>query len=456
MKRVTSLTLAAAGANQKMERGELLLRKGKKMPGIRCKVTVPVKNAGGGAAAMTDAERQELLDELTVNLNYGRAGDFKVYQAQTLKSIQRVARECYGSEFEGYGDSSTGLAKSIGAGATASLVFWAIIPTGRFWKLGPQHQDRRACGRSQAKTIELEFIRSSATGAFSGSFSIDGQVTVDIYPHEVSAKGDRYSVLPEFLYIEENKLTAVLPAGLPLYIGDRNAAHASAAFTNLTVKVDEEVIHDQVSAADLLIPNLDVPNTPSESQVTDRETFIYAPEPGVEMWSLPTGTPTVTQNTRDVTTMKLAYLYVPVYPTDKLQQEFEHIAANVRPKALRAASLHVIDGEEVPDRLKFAEPAMLLDRDDREWEQAGGFTVLEPGKPGQVMMPVSAVQRAKAAVAMHAAAGETKAAQHVMRTFAGAVPGAVPSPRGYGGGGAGKLLSEVATGFLGVPKEACK
>lgn len=430
MRKLATLTLAAAGSNDKLDRGRLTLEKGKKMPGLWLKASIRVKNVSAGALAMTDAQRQALLELLILSMTYGKNGAFQPFQAQPWTRIQREARRCYGTELEGYSDSTDGLATSIAAGATDILVLWMLIPTGRLWFAGHARQDDLAMGRSQAATVELEVRRARQDVIAAGLFQLDGAITIDVIPHEVSAKGDRFCPIPAYIDVDESNKRAVLPDGLPLAIVERSAVHASSALTNLSLKIDGEVIHDQVSPGELITEFNDVPNLPAEASTADRETLLYAIPPGRRFDELPTGSPAIVQNVKDLPTIKLGYLFVPIYPQAQIEDEIDNAATSLRRKPIRAVSLADVDGHPTPHRMRFASGFQLFDQDDREFEQFAGY-VAQPGRKGDFTAPPTVLRRAKAMFDEHKANGEEKSASYVAKQLAVSAPGAVQSGRGF-------------------------
>jgi hypothetical protein len=159
MRKIETLTLSAAGATQQLKKGSIAIPKGKKLMGLRCKVTIPVKNTSGGAAAMSDTERQALLALLACNVKWGRAGKYVPFSNVTWARMQRIARMAYGSELEGYSNSTDGLATSMANNATTNETFYFLIPLGK-WAGWRGQQNRLGMGRTQARSLSSVVART--------------------------------------------------------------------------------------------------------------------------------------------------------------------------------------------------------------------------------------------------------------------------------------------------------
>lgn len=443
MKKQVTLSLASTNANAKLTRGQLDIPKGKQMVGLRLKFTVPVANTSGGTLnpLLTDAQRQTLLGLFTCTLSYGKAGAHKPFSAITLDKVGWEARRAYGSEIEGYADTSTGMAQSAANSTTPNVVFYAVIPTGRMWWL-----NRRGfwgMGRSQTKTVELELKRGS-TNTIASGIAISGTVTVDVSPDLQSCKGDRWCWVPEYVEQDESDKTVRMPDGLPLAIMERTAAHASSTLSNISVYIGDEEVHDQVTPAELLTEVSDSATMPSAALLTDRETLLYTPYPeGFRLEDLPTGAPRIVQNVKDLTTFKAALLYIPVKTQTEVQTEIENIASNLRRKTVHCVSLADVEGgARIPDTLRPFIGFTILDEDDADFERFPGYTCT-PGGKAEIRVPNAVLQRAVALHAQLKAANNGKAAEEVIRQVSNAVPGAVASSAGYAKGNSSDVHARV-------------
>jgi hypothetical protein len=426
MRKHATLTLPADGNQAKLERGKLDIERGKAMRGLRLKLTIPVANTSGGDGALAAADRETLLDDFQFNVSYGSRGQWKPFAAVKGARIHREARAAYGSEIEGYADTTTGLAQTISNGATDTLVCYLPIPLGAWWWL--DQVNHLGMGRSQAATLELEIRRLAS--AIKTGFAISGSVTAEVIPDLVSAKGDRWSFGPEYLERDETDKTARFPDGLPLRLSERTAVHASSSLTNIDVGIDDEVIHSQVSPAELITEYNDSPLLPAIASLADVETLLYSPAHPVRFVDLPSGSVHVTQNVKNLATALYSLLYLPIPTAEEIATEVEYIATVIRKKTIRAVSLPTVEGWRIPTRLRPYVPFVLFDEDDREFEQFPGL-VAEPGRRADITCPSSYLAAAKGAYGAHKAKGENKAASAIIKEVAVAIPGAVQSGRGF-------------------------
>lgn len=425
MKKISSLSLAAVGSNDKLEVGELAIPKGTKCPGIRLKVTCPVANASGGAVTLTDAQKQALLADFDLTLKCAGRTPFKVVAWNVMN---RIMRRLYGSEIEGYSNSTNGLAKAMSDGNTHSLVFYLVVPLGRFWKWG-RKKDLLAYGRSQMECVELEVRRNS--NAILTGVTISGTVSIEVSCDTVAAKGDRWS--PGFEYEESDTANKVayLSPGMPIAIEERTAVLASTSLTNVSLSLDELEVHDQVTPAEIATESNDVPNVPAEAYPSDRVTPLYeVNSTDIDPAECPTGRPAITQNVKDLATIKLSQVFVPIVPKTEIEAFGKKVASELRSKRLKLASVNATEALGLPEHSAFISPVMLLDDQDREWEQYPG-TIVKEGAAAEVVFPSSMIEGAKARHAQLTAAGEKQAADKLVRDLAAAVPGAVQSPRGF-------------------------
>lgn len=445
MRKLTSLALPAApGATVKLDRGRLVIAKGKHVVGLRLKATVALANTSGGAVVLSDAQKQALLALLTFNLSYGRGGNFRPYQGVNGARLHMLQRFCYGSEMEGYNDAATGLSKSLPNGQTTSLVFWPIIPTGKLWML----EDARnafGLGRSQCQTLELEVRLGSSITVLTGVV-LSGAVTFELAPDEAPAKSDRWFPCYEWSEQTEVDKVARLAEGLPLLIAELSAVHASSVITDFSFHIDDEVIHEQVSPQEAITGYNDSATAPAAASVVDRVTQLYAVSNDVRLRDLPTGQPRFTQNKKDLATANIGQLTIPIRSESELFSEFEHAANNLRRKTLKAVSSFQVDGIDVPDRLRFASPATLFDEDDKEFELYPGVEVKLGGK-ARYIVPQSILDRSNTLYAQHKSRGENKAAEDVIRRIAAVSPGAVQSGRGFGEGSRSQTLAATQSYF---------
>lgn len=428
-KKIGSLELAADGSTKFVLQGALRIPKGKECIGIAMKTTFPVANATGGnlASGLSDARKQTMFDNFEFSLSYGRDKDVKPFIAILGSRLHREFRYAFGTELELYSDTTNGLHKAMNNGTTTNADCWLVMPTGYFWQLAKK---RRAMGmgRSQCLTVELEVKRKSSL--IDTNITLSGTVTMQVYPVLRTAKGDRWNHVPHYREYDRTEDEVTLPEGLPLRISERTAAHASSSLTKFSEWIDDEEIHQQISAADAITPFNDQARAPSAASITDRETLLYWLEEDSALEDLPTGKPRIRQDTKDLATIKLGYLYIPIEADRGVAMELEHVVQEHRRKELRAVKSDLLDGAPAPIRMRPFLPAVFVDRDDREFEEFPG-PVASPGKRVEYTIPESVLSRAKAAYADKKAKGENKAADQVVREVVAAVPGAVTSARGH-------------------------
>lgn len=441
-KKIGTLELAATGSTKTLLQGSIKIPKGKEMIALVCKATFPVANATGGALAsgLSDARKQNLFADYLWNLSYGDGKQFKPFIAQDTRRLHREFRYAIGSELELYSDTTSGLAKAMPDAATTNADCWLGIPTGYFWQLGKKRRSM-GVGRTQALTVELDVTRTDST--IDTNITVSGTVTLVFYPLLRSCKGDRWNHIPHYREYDRTEDEVELPEGLPLRISERTAVHASSTLSKVSLWIDGEEVHQQISAADLITPFNDQPRAPSASAITDRETLLYWIEEDASLEDMPTGKPKVRQDTKDLATIKLGYLYIPVKLDQDVAEQLEYVVQEHRRKELRAVKSDVFDGLPVPVRLKPYMPSVFVDRQDREFEEFPG-PVASPGKKAEYTIPESLLQRAKSAYADKKAKGENKAADEVVRQIISAVPGAVRDARGSMNG---NIFSRYASMF---------
>jgi hypothetical protein len=438
VKKGNVLTLTNPGTAQKVKRGTFELPKGKLMPHLLCKLTIPLRNETGGAVTLSEEQRKALLSRFSATMTHGAGGHRKPYNAITLDKLRNLARFALGQDFAGFADTSTGLARELPNGATTSVEVWAAFPTGGLHQLRGR-KVWMGVGRSQASTVEIDLKYDTAT--IIPSVTINGHVVAECVPYTISAKGDRASYFPEYVELVEKDLIARLPEGLPLLLAELSAPHASSQLSNLALHIDGEVVHDNVSAADALVEYEGNPELTGEASITDEVTVLYGVGPGVEWRDLPTGAPRFEQLKKDLGEASLGYYFVPVVPDDKVRADCAEFA-KFRNKMLRCSSVATVEGLDLPDRLRFATPWLNLDGDDEEFERVPGLLAVPGSRVVAESIPPSVLEAARAQLRIFTAGGETKRKERVYRQVAAAMPGSVPAARGYSAGNS-RPLTEV-------------
>jgi len=443
-KKIGSLTLATVGISDKVKQGQLEIAKGKLMKALICKMTIPVQNTTGGNAALSDAQKQALLDLFEMNFMFGQGKEFQPYVSQRLSRIHKEARRAFNSEIEGYTDTTTGLGQTITNGATANCVVYLPIPTGFLWDLPATERHLFGIGRSQAKTVEFELKRLSSTIA--ANWAVNGTVTVELYPHYDSCKGDVWGLVPHYKERDETNDTVVFASedGLPLEVRERTATHAATALTNVSVWVDDEEIHDQVGPAEIIRELNDDCLLAAAGLITDRETILMKPLAGTSLRWLQTGKVKVKQNKKDLATIKLGLLYVPIVGDDVLQKQIQAVAgAKYRAKPIKAASAALFQGLDLPTRTQALPAFVIYDTDDREYQQLPGYTASPNGPAPVLAVPETLVAMAKGKAGRHADAGEKAVADKVAKDLTAMVPGGVANGRG----GMGNVYASIRSFF---------
>lgn len=429
-KKPISLSLPSDGSNDSVPRGDFDIPKGMACKGLRLKVVAPINNTSGGAVTLSDAQKQALLADFMATVTFGPRGTLKPYVAALWTVFNRACRWLYGTEIEGYTDTSTGLQRSLPNSATTNVTFYLIIPLGYFWKL--YRGELLAFGRTQMRTLQLD-VRRTASTILSGVI-VSGTVTIDVMPDLVPCKGDPVS--PGIFYeeVDDARKTVELSEGMPLAVEERTAIHASSTITNFSLKIDDLEVHDQVSPAEAITEQNDIPNYPSEAAPTDRTTHLYTVQKqggSAELKDLPTGKPKITQNVKDLATIKLSQFYIPITSPEDVNSMMEFASGKKgRSKTVRGVSTQLTEGLGLGRHQAFVAPFNLVDQDADEFERFPG-PVAESGKKVDVAIPNTVLDAARARIAKHLANGERKAAENVAAELAATIPGAVQSARGF-------------------------
>lgn len=432
MKKGNVVTLTTPGVFQKVTRKSFELAKGKLMPVLMCKVTVPISNTTAGPVTLSATQKKALLANFVLTMTYGRNGHRKPFNSCPLDVMRLLGRFAIGQDVPGWSDSSTGLERSLPNGATTTVTFWSLIPTGALHQLRNGRRLWCGIGRSQASTIELELKYSSAT--IDTGLAISGNVVGEFVPHAQSIKGDRACYIAEYLEYDEKDRKAKLPEGLPYLVTERSAAHVASALSSFSLWIDGEPMHENVSASEVLV-ELEGVNAEltAEASITDEVTVLYAVAPGQEWKDLPTGAVTVEQLKKDLSTIQLGYYYVPIVDEAAVKADCAAFA-EFRNKPLRSATVAAVEGLNHPSRLAFAEPFLNLDQQDAEFERVPGL-YSQPGTDNVAeSVPPTVMARSQALYNQHLSNGEAKSAGAVLQKLTTAVPGGVQSARGVGEG----------------------
>lgn len=442
MKKLSTLTLTGQGTQALLEKGKLVIEKGRVMQGIRALMTVNITNSSGSSRALTDTERQAFLDGYSIKLSYGRNGRRKPYNMVTLTRVQRIARFLYGSEWEGYANSVYGLARTLTTGQTTQVQCYVTIPTGRMWQLGA-YRRLFGVGRTQAKGMQLEVFRKSDT--LPSGFAVSGNVTFDIIPDDYSKTGPEvFTVLPEWVEVDETDRIARLPRGCVLLVTERTAPLASSALTDIAAFVDGEELYTNMSAVTAYTQFLDLPNIPADADISDRETVLYQVTPDMQLRDWLSGEFRVEQITKTLGTTKLGGLIIPIIEDEEAREEMQDLAGkngrNKTLKAISAGSFFSLEGGELPHRLYPYMPAVLVDTDDKEFQRFPGLVSQDGGK-GEAYVPDTVLANARSMFSAFISNGEVANAEDVIRQLGLATWAGVQDTHGYARSGSPVLTA---------------
>jgi len=431
--KLMSKTATPGAGPQSFERGNIKVMPGRKMPAAFLKVTVPVKNTTGGALALSDANRQLLLAlfMLTVTIGAKTGKVLQPFIAALGTRIQREARRALNIEIPGYSDAVTGLATSMANNATTSLVFFLPVPVGAAWYLRGKFKDLWGVGPSQAQTMQIDW-KVTASNITAG-WDINGNVTIDLFPGTVPAKGDEWSPVPLYEEATEvNKFFSGNP-GLLLALDERTNVQASNPTTSVSLEIGGQLIYDQLAAADFFVGVTEAPLLLAAGLVSDRESIFYEVTDGeTEFNKIPVGTPKLTQNVKDLATFQASYLRVPILTAaDDYGPELDFIAKNIRHEVIKAVSVADVYHLNVPDEQRPFMPCILFSQSDKQFEMYAGLVAYPDDRQPQVMVPASLRERTQKAIAQHKGNGEHNAAADVAKRVAAMVPGAVQGTKGF-------------------------
>lgn len=447
--KLNSKALTGANTNVTFERGDIQLEKGRKAIGLCLKLTIPVKNTTGGALALTDANRQLLLGLFLLTMTVGMKSKKlqQPYVSASLARIHHIFREMSNDEAKGYTDSTNGLATSMANNATTNEVLYLIIPTGMAWFLKGKFKNLWGMGPSQCALTEV-YLRLTGTNIASG-WDINGNVTVELCPVTVPCKGDHWS--PLYIYEEKDEVNKVLnlPSGLPLSLHERTQVQASDPLTNLSLKIDDMIVFSQLAAADRAQGFENAYELTASGYPSDRETVVFEQTDGDnDPVRFITGAPRLTQDTKDLATFKAAYLYMPVLSQEDIAAHIAYVASDIREKNVKGVSLADISDLRVPDSLRPFVPFVLVDEQDKEFEQYAGMTGFKDRSPPEVKIPDSMLEVANKRKALHVKHKEFLAASAVEKSVAVQAPGTVENARGLSVGNSA-LLNGVRRRFIG-------
>ncbi len=157
----SSINLINANVSDKLSAGRIELPKGKAMRGLRMKVTCGILNtrSSSDTTPLTSTQKRDLLANLQFGVRHGHQQQHQPFKAFGGHRARLLQRYCYGSEMEGWSNSTTGLARTLPNGGTSTVVFYLTIPTGAFY----QHKGRRRdFGLGPVYDVSLAEARAAA------------------------------------------------------------------------------------------------------------------------------------------------------------------------------------------------------------------------------------------------------------------------------------------------------
>lgn len=412
----------AQGQSDQVKPGEYEVRKGKVAPATRLRCEVTVANASAGALVPSVSDRNALLGMLT--LEYFRYGQNRQPFLNVLFSRLAflIAPFASGMPLQGYSDSVTGMAQSIPASGSRTLVFYVVIPHGLLWMF-PETLGKFGLGTTQAKTVAFKVNRGAAP-ALTAGLSVSGNVMVRVQPYEVSARGQRRQYVPEYREATIRGYKHKFEPMLNLLSGELTTTHDASAITSLTTKIDDEELHRDANTKDILAELLAVPNYPADADVSDVAFLFHAVNPGKSFRDLVPGALEVEQPLKQLADMQVFSYGFPLVELEEAGKDTER-ASQLRSKSLLAVSTAATEWKDVPQKLTPYLPILEVDSDDREYHELPGIGVAFGGR---AELHVPGVFDAKLERAGAAAPPQVRAslAKHAAR----AVPGAATTARG--------------------------
>lgn len=442
MKRLVTLNFPAVG-KQTVRRGELDLEKGRKMVGIRLKTVAPINVASGGPITLSDAQKQVFLDLWTFWLSYGKDGSRKPIDGLPGSLVHRLARFCYGSEIEGYTDTTTGLQRSLPNAATTNVTFYFLLPTGKAWFLPPADQRLLGCGRTQARSMQLD-VQLNSLGPILANVNISGNVSMDVLQDTEPCDGDPWSAMVHLKKSDTSADQIESPEeGIHLLASERSTVHASTTMTSVSVAIDDMRIHEAISPADIITEYNDNAFATAAGSLTDRETVLFAvgPSAGANLNDLARGTLKVRQVVKNLAQYQGSFYFIPRVTRDEVEGALKYAVTDSRKVQVKAVSLGKAAGRQLPDGIEACIGFNLYDREDRQFEQFPGQTMAPGMSSMELLVPDSITDRGRKAVAGYLANKEAKAAEKLIRELTAAIPGSIPSCRGFSEGGSPELLA---------------
>lgn len=399
----------------------------------RCTAIV---NATGAHAALTTAQRDALLNQITVDFAFGGEGEAdqdQVYQARTFKQLLGDAEALARYIVAGYTDAVTGLATALNNGAN-TLKWVTLIPIGRVEQLVPKRAVG-GMGRGQLLTARLLIKLGTDPLAPLDALLALVSVNIELWPWTRPVNGEQWGRPPVVRYKPNSgALQAGFPDGLPVRVTEEtNAVSAAPGTLEIQTKIGDEIVHDfPASAADILNELLRDPTVTGADDTSERHTlcFAFGDSP---LKALRTGPVTVSQRTAAIASLNLTYTGYTVQPYEGVKRDVMRIAnQNPAGTVIKAISSATLDGLEVESRHLPFVPWRAFADGERQFALYPGLRC-EQGKEPEVHIPEHIKDAAAYQYAQALAAGDQSRATDVIRNVATPIPGAVVSGRGFKG-----------------------
>lgn len=432
MKRIHQISIAGVDGNGSLDRAKIVVTPGKKLGGIRIRVTAWVGNSSGAGIALSSTDRDKIVDHSIASLThkYGSDDDTRVpMNLLTGSKLRLVQRAITGVDVNGWTNATTGLARTITAStANVAVVFTFILPFTRPWWLSDKDElGIFGMGPTQAKTVQLEIKRGPTVTGMTANLSIGTNAfTYDILPDEIdSPEGDVWSEVPHYLEKDEAGQTATGPVGLPFLVIDRNAAHAATAITEYALKIGGQSIHENAQPSWVRDAELDYILFPTSADVGDTATVLYRARPGDELVRLPSGPYFVDQPKVDVATLKIGCFYVP--PNDETRAEKTAVAiAELRKEPVKTIGHSAYVGKSVPDGAAPFLPTVIKASSNSHFHKTPGLMAAPGAKIAVPHIPEHIAATASARLANVEAKSDPKTASHELRGVSKALAKAFP------------------------------
>ncbi len=443
MKAISSLTFPVVGNTDKLEAGELELDKGKALRGVFIKFSVDLANASGGNITLSDTQKQSYFGGWRCTASYGKNKRRKPYNAILLTTLQRIARFKQGADFEGYTNSTTGLGRTLTNGATVNVVYWVYVPTSAVWH-NKRARKMMAMGRTQAKSLELEFKRESDT--LPTGVTVSGTPSATVYPDTVDSKFDHWLYMAEYYEADETNKIARGPVGLHELAYEDTAILTATSLTNIEVRMaGKDPIYTGIDPNTAYIPTLQLNAFPSEADISDRATTLLQWTMDQPVEKVPVGRLEVEQITKNLTTFKLRGLCYPIPTEAEVNDDIQWASGkHGRNKVVKAINTAVLMGEELPEEYYGYAGFALVDSDMDEFSLYAGKVGSGDEARVETFVPDSVRDGAREMIASFELKGEKANAKQVYRKAALAVPAAIQDPWGFAKHGSPVLDAVVA------------